>query len=167
MTRNVPFWRRKSVGAKCERLRTSGTCTTVPASHTSCNTGALVGGVRLERSSRTDAARRGARLCLRVAHLSSHLVFDGELTYRPDKVGTASCWKRTTRVADVTHRRRRWIKRHNHHRQGWRFPDNKDFSIESSVSEKQMGASRKDEFCRPVRTSLASAIYFWLALKWP
>ena len=29
-----------------------------------------------------------------------------------------------------------------------------------------MGASRKDEFfCRPVRTSLASAIDFWLALK--
>jgi len=28
-----------------------------------------------------------------------------------------------------------------------------------------MGASRNDEFCRPVRTSLASAIDFWLALK--
>ena len=28
-----------------------------------------------------------------------------------------------------------------------------------------MEASRKDEFCRPVRTSVASANDFWLALK--
>jgi len=55
---------------------------TVSASHTSCNTGAVVGGVRLERSSRTGAARRGARLCLRVAHMSKHLVSDGDVPSR-------------------------------------------------------------------------------------
>ena len=33
-----------------------------------CNTGALVSGVRLERSSRTGAARRGARLYASRAH---------------------------------------------------------------------------------------------------
>jgi len=161
------------VGAKCELRRASGTCMTVSASHTTCNTGALVSGVRLERSSRTGW--RGEvhdYVCESRTWASISYPTARWRTVETSSSGTASCWKRTTRVADVTHRRRRWIKRtwkildtlHNHrrnrHRQGWRFPDNTDFSTELSISGKQMEASRKDEFCRPVRTRLASAIIF-------
>ena len=205
MTRNVPFCRRKSVGAKCVTSRIWN------GSWREMFDGFTHQEQLLARNVNGFAHPEHVWLCLRVIHLviPAHLLAVCVLSGRralggaarcttvsasraleqasrirrrvdvPSRQvsGTASCWKRTTRAVDVTHRRRRWIKRtwkildtlhnhrRNHRRQGWRVPDNTDFSTELSISGKQMEASRKDEFCRPVRTSLASAIDFWLALK--
>jgi len=131
----------------------------VSASHTSCNTGALVSGVRLERSLRTGwrgevhdcvcESRTWASISYPTASWRTVETSSSVAKQYLVESGRRVLMSRIVDVVELSGLERFLILHNhcrNHHRQGWRFPDNTNFSTELSVSGKPMGASRKDEF---------------------
>jgi len=107
---------------------------------------ALGGAARCRTVAASRAHKQASRIRRRVDIPSRHQVAEQHLVESGRRVRLMS---RIVDVVELSELERFSIfdnHRRNHRRQGGRFPDNTDFSTELSVSQKQMGASRKDEF---------------------